>query len=69
MGASRSAPHLGQEIASILQSVVADLVSDYRPERHYMRGPGPKWREKHLPQSTARPLSGLFMFRFAKVST
>ena len=23
----------------------------YRPERHYMRGPGPKWRAKHgLPQ-------------------
>ena len=21
----------------------------YRPEDHYMRGPGPKWREKHLP--------------------
>jgi hypothetical protein len=20
----------------------------YRPERHYMRGPGPKWREKHV---------------------
>ncbi len=19
----------------------------YQPERHYMRGPGPKWREKH----------------------
>ena len=19
----------------------------YRPERHYMRGPGPKWLEKH----------------------
>ena len=19
----------------------------YHPERHYMRGPGPKWREKH----------------------
>lgn len=19
----------------------------YRPERHYMRGPGPKWRERH----------------------
>ena len=19
----------------------------YRPEDHYMRGPGPKWREKH----------------------
>lgn len=21
--------------------------SAYRPERHYMRGPGPKWRERH----------------------
>ena len=21
----------------------------YRPEAHYMRGPGPKWREKHAP--------------------
>lgn len=20
----------------------------YHPEEHYMRGPGPKWREKHL---------------------
>jgi hypothetical protein len=23
------------------------LSDPYRPERHYMRGPGPKWREKH----------------------
>jgi hypothetical protein len=23
--------------------------ADYRPERHYMRGPGPKWVEKHGP--------------------
>jgi hypothetical protein len=23
-------------------------VGKYHPERHYMRGPGPKWREKHL---------------------
>ena len=26
----------------------------YRPERHYMRGPGPKWRAKHA-ISAARP--------------
>jgi hypothetical protein len=27
----------------------------YRPELHYMRGPGPKWREKHgLPPATAQ---------------
>ena len=23
-------------------------VGRYRPEDHYMRGPGPKWREKHF---------------------
>jgi hypothetical protein len=22
-------------------------LESYRPELHYMRGPGPKWREKH----------------------
>ena len=22
-------------------------IKRYRPERHYMRGPGPKWLEKH----------------------
>jgi hypothetical protein len=27
--------------------VVKVLRPAYRPERHYMRGPGPKWREKH----------------------
>ena len=25
----------------------APLFNPYRPELHYMRGPGPKWREKH----------------------
>jgi len=23
------------------------IFDSYRPELHYMRGPGPKWREKH----------------------
>jgi hypothetical protein len=23
------------------------LFDSYRPEQHYMRGPGPKWRAKH----------------------
>jgi hypothetical protein len=22
-------------------------IANYRPELHYMRGPGPKWRAKH----------------------
>ncbi len=25
----------------------SSLSNPYRPELHYMRGPGPKWREKH----------------------
>ena len=25
-----------------------DWANSYQPEKHYMRGPGPKWREKHL---------------------
>src|SRR4029077_17040273 len=27
--------------------LVGSLSDPYRPELHYMRGPGPKWREKH----------------------
>ncbi len=27
--------------------LTGSLFDPYRPELHYMRGPGPKWREKH----------------------
>jgi hypothetical protein len=27
--------------------ITETLADTYRPELHYMRGPGPKWREKH----------------------
>jgi hypothetical protein len=26
--------------------LAGELTGSYRPEKHYMRGPGPKWREK-----------------------
>jgi hypothetical protein len=29
------------------QAVIMALTDPYRPELHYMRGPGPKWRQKH----------------------
>ena len=29
------------------QGQIVRLFNPYRPERHYMRGPGPKWLEKH----------------------
>jgi hypothetical protein len=29
------------------QRLIDRATDGYRPERHYMRGPGPKWRAKH----------------------
>jgi len=37
--------------ASRWASLRTNLFDLYRPELHYMRGPGPKWREKHAPDS------------------
>ena len=34
-------------LAAYLRGLHAQLFSDYRPELHYMRGPGPKWRAKY----------------------
>jgi hypothetical protein len=34
-------------IGDLWRAVASDLLNSYRPERHYMRGPGPKWRAKH----------------------
>jgi hypothetical protein len=34
-------------VAQRWQKQTARLFDPYRPELHYMRGPGPKWREKH----------------------
>jgi hypothetical protein len=33
--------------AEFLRSSLEGPASKYHPEQHYMRGPGPKWREKH----------------------
>ena len=37
----------------LLEKLVPASVS-YRPERHYMRGPGPKYRERHQEPQTRR---------------
>jgi hypothetical protein len=34
-------------VAGIWRDLFKDFRSSYRPELHYMRGPGPRWREKH----------------------
>jgi hypothetical protein len=34
-------------VAKLRRAVVNAVTDSYRPEVHYMRGPGPKWRRKH----------------------
>ena len=34
-------------VIELLRLLSADFFDPYRPELHYMRGPGPKWRAKH----------------------
>ena len=44
----RSSNPLIRAFARGWRNLTRDLFDPYRPERHYMRGPGPKWRERHL---------------------
>jgi hypothetical protein len=37
------------DFAGVVHNLVLDVRDSYRPELHYMRGPGPKWRAKHQP--------------------
>lgn len=46
-------PRVMSVVLGFTRSVPTFLSDSYRPELHYMRGPGPKWREKHQ-EATAR---------------
>ena len=39
-------------ILNAIQKLVDVWLHRYRPELHYMRGPGPKWQERHADQAT-----------------
>jgi hypothetical protein len=34
-------------VAGLWQDLLGRFFDPYRPELHYMRGPGPKWRERY----------------------
>jgi hypothetical protein len=44
----------GEIVANAWRAAMADQAGNYRPEAHYMRGPGPKWRAKHAQVSIRR---------------
>ena len=57
MLAARQAPALRAAITDLLHSLAKALFDPYRPELHYMRGPGPKWHAKHDPQRAAKAVA------------
>ena len=46
---ARKTAEIVSGFASIVHNLVMDIRDSYRPELHYMRGPGPKWRAKYQP--------------------
>ena len=44
---SKQGPRFAAALAVFWRTVYRDAFDPYRPELHYMRGPGPKWRAKH----------------------
>jgi hypothetical protein len=47
MSAKSKSPTIGKAVADLWLTVTSQLFDSYHPERHYMRGPGPKWHAKH----------------------
>src|SRR5262249_51183428 len=45
--ATRTSAQAVDAVARRWRWVRASVCDPYRPELHYMRGPGPKWRAKH----------------------
>ena len=43
----RPARDLAHRVSGVIVDRAKELFDPYRPELHYMRGPGPKWRMKH----------------------
>jgi hypothetical protein len=55
-----AASRLASELADVLR-LIKSFLDPYRPELHYMRGPGPKWHAKHRPATVdPHPAPGLF---------
>jgi hypothetical protein len=38
---------IAHAIARFWRELTRDTLRPYRPEQHYMRGPGPAWQAKH----------------------
>ncbi|UWU94225.1 hypothetical protein [Bradyrhizobium sp. CB1015] len=61
-GFVRETAESASDFTRVVHNLIMDVRDSYRPELHYMRGPGPKWRIKHQPWqrsgSEAAPSTG-----------
>ncbi len=47
--AARATTRCLTAVGVVWRRMATNLFVGYRPERHYMRGPGPKWHERNSP--------------------
>lgn len=46
-GSTSKIPNPLMAVIELWRALTHDFFDRYRPEKHYMRGRGPKWHEKH----------------------
>ena len=51
-------------LAAAWREFIAEMIDPYRPELHYMRGPGPKWHAKHDPVRAPKAVATPAMIRW-----
>jgi hypothetical protein len=51
--AAASPRSLLEKVSTAWHRWLKDVCDPYQPERHYMRGPGPKWRARQQGHGTA----------------
>ncbi len=47
----RQERNLGSDFSDFARGLIKAVLDPYRPELHYMRGPGPKWRRQAQPSA------------------
>jgi hypothetical protein len=47
---ARNTAQSASDFAGVVRNLIMDVRDSYRPELHYMRGPGPKWAARHRPR-------------------
>jgi hypothetical protein len=58
-GFARKTAERASGLGGALRNLIMDVRDSYRPELHYMRGPGPRWRARHFQPASDREVEPL----------